>query len=66
MFRLVLKLNNDAFTINPEEEVARILREVAGKVTQNPKYFALGKMFSGKIYDINGNDTGYWEVWRKK
>lgn len=45
--------NNDAFVNQPEQEVARILREAADRIERGEGNFRLN--------DINGNKCG--EVW---
>ena len=54
--RLELKIgcDNAAFEENPRAEVARILREVADKLDDNPSYAD----FYETLRDINGNDVG--------
>lgn len=54
-FKLEIACDNAAFDVNlPGYEIARILREVAGKVE-------LSHGAGGTIRDINGNTVGrYW------
>lgn len=49
--RLTIKTDNAAFTDNPREEVARILRDAAAKVS-------LGYPLPMNLFDINGNKVG--------
>ncbi len=54
MFKLTFKTDNAAFEEDKSIEVARILRDVATKIET-------GKT-SGKIFDINGNSIGRFEL----
>ena len=52
-FKLAIESGNEAFTEDPEAEVARILREVADKLQHEN---------GGNIRDINGNTVGLYEL----
>lgn len=55
MFKLSFKTGNVAFEDgNKEQEIARILEEIANKI--------LNGYDSGKVMDINGNSIGSWSV----
>lgn len=51
---ITIQMDNDAFTWNPAEELARILRELAARVTDNT-ILAGTEMIAR---DINGNRVG--------
>lgn len=53
---LSIELGNAAFDDAPGVEIARILREVSGKVRDGIRYFS--------ILDVNGNTVGNFE-WKK-
>lgn len=52
---IVIDTGNAAFDPYPEEEVERILKDLPNKIRLEPAE-------AGKIYDINGNSVGVWEV----
>ena len=52
MFTLSIETENEAFTNDESEEIARILKEVASQV-ENGKEF-------GTFRDVNGNKVGNW------
>ena len=52
MFTLSIETENEAFTNNEGEEIARILKEVASQVENGKKF--------GVLIDINGNKVGNW------
>lgn len=55
MFRLKIETDNAAFQESTaQEEIARILREIASKLD--------GLDDSGKVYDGNGNYVGDWKL----
>jgi hypothetical protein len=54
-FRLVIECNSEAFEEVPSAEVARILRELAGRIDWHP-HFSPGH--SQPVSDINGNEVG--------
>lgn len=51
-FEIKFTTDNDAFKENPQDEVIRILQDVATRISE-------GKI-DGYIYDVNGNKVGYW------
>lgn len=51
MFKLELDLSNDAFAVDLQLEVARILEAVAQEVRD-------GNTTGGRVRDSNGNDAG--------
>lgn len=55
-FKLEIKTNNAAFEDAPQAELARILRDVANTLENDPSH-------SGTMRDINGNRVGHWS-WR--
>ena len=54
MFTLKFSTDNAAFTENPNEEIARILKRVADKITNYQT--------EGFILDINGNKIGKFKL----
>ena len=56
MFTLKFSTDNAAFSENPNDEVARILKEVALRMTD------YGEAKRGPIFDINGNKIGEFEL----
>lgn len=55
MFKLEFKTDNAAFDDEyPENEIARILREVHNRVYEGAS--------AGPILDSNGNTVGLWEL----
>jgi hypothetical protein len=56
-FTLTINLENDAFSPEPEPEVARILRVIADKLEENPGY----PMYQ-TVFDVNGNDVGRFRL----
>jgi len=60
-FKLELTADNDAFDVNlPGLEVARILRETADRLDQQPG------LVTGMLRDLNGNHVGKWELTRAR
>ena len=54
MFKLEFSTDNAAFDDAPATEIARILRDIAGKVER-------GDYLDGaSIHDFNGNRVGEW------
>lgn len=53
-FTLSIDMDNDAFTDDPNAEVARILRKTAQRI-------ATGRD-GGFAMDANGNSVGAWEI----
>jgi len=53
VFELKFETANEAFTF-PEDEVARILREVAKQAERGET--------SGRVRDHNGNRVGFWQL----
>lgn len=55
--KLTIELNllNSAFEESPEQEIARILREIADKL----------EMRSRLLFDVNGNNVGHMVLWVK-
>lgn len=53
-FNLTIASGNAALVDDPPEEVARILRDVVGRV--------LAGHTSGVLMDINGNGVGDWDL----
>lgn len=58
MLRLKIETDNDAFSGNGEEEVARLLRNVAARVADGQT--------EGLIRDANGNTCGSFELWLER
>jgi hypothetical protein len=63
---LIIKIEtkNSAFDDLPLEEVARVLRRAAEKLQTEvsmPQLVAEGRA-GGKLYDVNGNVCGKWEL----
>jgi hypothetical protein len=56
-FNLTINCDNAAFDDKPQEEVARILRELASKLCG----YDLSYMNCGPLRDNNGNRVGEWE-----
>lgn len=56
MFKLHFDTDNAAFSDDPANEAARILREIADKLERGE---SLG---GGPIRDANGNRVGHWEM----
>lgn len=55
MFKLTFETSNAAFAEDDAtDELARILREVAGRIQNNGED-------QGRVRDVNGNDIGYFE-----
>ena len=54
MFELKFKTNNAAFEDYAEQEVSRILKEIANKIENG--------LTGGKVRDINGNTIGEWDL----
>jgi hypothetical protein len=61
-FTLSIDTDNAAFDGDPSPEVARLLRVVADTLDYNDS--GAGPLLSdgGKLYDINGNAVGRWEL----
>lgn len=59
-FRLQIELDNDAFTDNPLQEIARILQATASKLLQanSPDEFS----YYQNLKDINGNSVGTYGI----
>lgn len=59
-FEMIFDCDNAAFDDAPASEIARILREVAGKVAEGelPEW----PHTSRPIQDDNGNTIGHWRV----
>lgn len=53
-FKLEFSTANAAFEESPEEEAARILKDVASKLVNDHT--------AGPIRDINGNTVGEWSL----
>ena len=53
-FKLAIESGNAAFTTDPDEEVARILRTTAERLGDGEHY--------GNIHDANGNRVGSYEL----
>lgn len=51
---LTVDMGNAAFDDAPATELARILREIAGKIER-------GEEFAGTIRDSNGNEVGFYD-----
>lgn len=49
---LKIKSSNSAFTDNPQEEIARLLRHTANRIESGVE--------EGKLMDVNGNKVGEW------
>lgn len=60
VFKLTMGTDNAAFTLYPEMEIVRILREVADKIERDET----GLFPTRNIYDENGNGVGVY--WHKK
>lgn len=58
-FSLEMDLDNAAFADDPGAEVARILRDIADKVTRG-QGFTIGDATGTPIRDANGNRVGTW------
>ncbi|AZO29366.1 hypothetical protein [Mesorhizobium sp. M1B.F.Ca.ET.045.04.1.1] len=58
-FSLEIKMDNAAFADDPGGEVARILRDIADKVTRGDG-FTIGEATGTPIRDVNGNRVGTW------
>jgi len=54
MFELKFKTNNATFEDYVEQEVSRILKEIANKIENGST--------GGKVKDINGNTIGEWDL----
>lgn len=54
MFQIQFETGNAAFEDSPADETARILREIASKLESGFQ--------SGKVYDVNGNNIGKWDL----
>lgn len=59
MFKLEIVTENAAFESEPQDEVARILRDLASKFVSDPGGFESGAY--GYLKDINGNTVGNWD-----
>ena len=58
MFDLHVECDNAAFEDNLGQELARILIEIAQEIRQRSD----DDVTTGRIFDINGNRVGQWEV----
>ena len=59
MFQLHIETGNAAFEDdNRQAELARILRELADTMERG---LSIGSA-SGRVYDLNGNSAGSWEL----
>ena len=59
LFQLHIETGNASFDDdNRQAELARILREVADTLERG---FSIGSA-SGRVYDVNGNSAGSWEL----
>lgn len=56
-FTCSFNMDNDAFTDDPQQEVARILRKIANQVNNS---------LSNGILDANGNKIGNWSIQGKE
>lgn len=54
MFKLEFRTGNAAFEDCAEQEISRILKEIANKVEDGST--------GGKVKDINGNTIGEWDL----
>ena len=54
MFKMEFKTGNAAFEDYAEQEISRILKEIADKVENGST--------GGKVRDINGNTIGEWDL----
>ena len=57
MFTLTIKTDNAAFTDSAGYELSRILVRLAAKLDE-----IAVQPSSGRLYDINGNTVGEWEL----
>lgn len=55
MFRIEIDTGNAAFEDVPGYEVARILRDLAERLTD-------ASTGEGAVMDVNGNEVGTWEL----
>jgi hypothetical protein len=55
MFKLEIETVNAAFDDEPASEIARILRELAGKMEREG---APARGYSWTLWDVNGNRVG--------
>jgi hypothetical protein len=53
IFHLAIDADNAAFDPDPRFEIARLLRQLAGRLETM-------ESFSERLHDINGNHTGTW------
>ena len=58
-FSVELVTGNDAFGHLPQEEIARILRDIADRLTEG---FAGRHVFNGTCRDIYGNSVGRFSL----
>ena len=56
-FICTFDMDNDAFTDDPQQETARILRKIASQVNNS---------LSNGILDANGNKIGNWSIQGKE
>lgn len=62
-FTLTIDMSNDDFGTDPHKEVAKQLRNVADRLSND---FTLTHGDSGSIKDTNGNTVGEWKVTRSR
>lgn len=56
-FKLEIECDNGAFRYRPASEIARLLRDVATRVSRDGE----GALDVGKVRDTNGNTVGkFW------
>lgn len=60
MFKLEIETDNAAFEDGGNEELARILRKLADRIT----FGTYDEDDNGALLDINGNKVGDWELTR--
>jgi hypothetical protein len=60
-FTLEIKMDNEAFSEDASQEVARIMRETAKRIDGHP-HFSAGH--SQPVFDVNGNNVGGFDVWK--
>jgi hypothetical protein len=58
-FKTVIKMDNDAFIVDPAE-LSRILKKLAEYL--ETLEITSGTIAAGSLFDINGNKVGNWEV----
>ena len=55
-FEVVFSTDNAAFVAFPDEEISRILREIADRIEVQ----GMGANEPVRVRDINGNRVGFW------